>query len=88
MGKGFVRILLGYGLISLYYFLKYNTWFQFGIFKTYEYLASDDILSVNMFLRFLLIYAYSMFIKCFIYGFFQLTFINIWNIYDNRYCLL
>ena len=74
IAKGFARIGIGYGLILLYYFLKYNTWFQFGIFKKYEYLASDDILAVNMFLRFLLIYAYSMFIKCFIYGFFQLIY--------------
>ena len=74
ISKGLTRILVGYGLISLYYFLKYNTWFQFGIFKIYEYLASDDILSMNMFLRFLLIYAYSIYIKCFIYGFFQLIY--------------
>ena len=74
IGKGFVRILIGYGLISLYYFLKYNTWLQIGIFKTYEYLASDDVLSMNIVLRFLLIYAYCLFIKCFIYGFFQLIY--------------
>ena len=72
--KGTVRILIGYGLICLYYFLKYNTWFQFGIFKIYEYLASDDVLAINIGLRFLLIYAYCMFIKCFIYGFFQLIY--------------
>ena len=74
MSKGFVRILIGYALISIYYFLKYNTWFQFGIYKIYEYLASDDILSMNIVLRFFLVYAYCMFIKCFIYGFFQLIY--------------
>ena len=72
--NGFIRILIGYGLISLYYFLKYTTFFQFGIFKTYEYIASDDILSMNIVLRFILIYVYSIFIKCFIYGFFQLIY--------------
>ena len=74
MRNGFIRILIGYGLISLYYFLKYTTFFQFGIFKTYEYIASDDILSMNIILRFILIYVYSIFIKCFIYGFFQLIY--------------
>ena len=34
--KGFIRIGVGYGLIALFYFCKYNTYFQFGIFKIYE----------------------------------------------------
>jgi hypothetical protein len=74
MKKGAIRIAIGYGLIVLYYFLKYNTYFQFGIFKIYEYLASDDILAQNIVIRFLLIYLYSIFIKIFIYGFFQLIY--------------
>ena len=72
--KGFIRINVGYGLIGLYYFLKYNTYLQFGIFKIYEYLASDDVLAMNIVFRFLLIYGYSVFIKLFIYGFFQLIY--------------
>ncbi len=72
--KGFIRVGIGYGLISLYYFLKYNTYFQFGIFKIYEYLASDDVLAMNVIVRFLLIYAYCIFIKLFICGFFQLIY--------------
>jgi uncharacterized protein YegL len=72
--KGFIRIGIGYALIALYYYLKYNTYFQFGIFKIYEYLASDDVLAMNIFIRFLLIYGYSVFIKLFIYGFFQLIY--------------
>ena len=31
--KGFIRIVIGYGLIFTYYFLKYNTYLQWGIFK-------------------------------------------------------
>ena len=72
--KGVIRIVIGYGLITLYYFLKYNTYFQFGIFKIYEYLASDDILAQNVLIRFFLIYVYCVFIKIFIYGFFQLIY--------------
>ena len=74
MKKGFIRVGVGYAAIALYYYLKYNTYFQFGIFKIYEYLASDDVLAINIILRFLLIYAYSIFIKLFIYGFFQLIY--------------
>jgi hypothetical protein len=72
--KGFIRVGIGYASISVYYYLKYNTYFQFGIFKIYEYLASDDVLAMNIAIRFLLIYAYSVFIKLFIYGFFQLIY--------------
>ena len=72
--KGFIRIGIGYASIALYYYLKYNTYFQFGIFKIYEYLASDDVLAMNIVFRFLLIYIYSIFIKLFIYGFFQLIY--------------
>ena len=72
--KGVIRIVIGYGLITLYYFLKYNTYFQFGIFKIYEYLASDDILAQNVLIRFFLIYVYCVFVKIFIYGFFQLIY--------------
>ena len=72
--KGFIRVGIGYASISVYYYLKYNTYFQFGIFKIYEYLASDDVLAMNIAIRFLLIYAYSIFIKLFIYGFFQLIY--------------
>ena len=72
--KGFIRIVIGYGLIFTFYFLKYNTYLQWGIFKIYEYLASDDVLAMNVVVRFLLIYFYSIFIKLFIYGFFQLIY--------------
>ncbi len=78
--KGFIRIGVGYGLIELYYFLKYNTYLQFGIFKIYEYLASDDVLAMNIFFRFLLIYGYCVFIKLFIYGFFQLIYLSLIHI--------
>lgn len=72
--QGTIRIIAGYGLIALYYFLKYNQFWQFGMFKIYEYLASDDCLSINLGFRFLLIYAWSIYIKFFIYGFFQLIY--------------
>ncbi len=72
--KGFIRIAVGYGLIALFYFCKYYTYFQFGIFKIYEYLASDDVLAMNIFFRFLLIYGYCVYIKLFVYGFFQLIY--------------
>lgn len=71
---GCIRIAIGYSLISLYYFLKYSTNLQFSIFKVYEYLASDDVLAMNFILRFLMIYPYVVFIKLFIYGFFQLIY--------------
>jgi len=71
---GCVRIIIGYSLISFYYFLKYSTNLQFSIFKVYEYLASDDVLAMNFILRFLMIYPYVIFIKLFIYGFFQLIY--------------
>ena len=74
MKKGYIRIGVGYGLIALFYFLKYNTYMQFGIFKIYEYLASDDVLAMNIIIRFFLIYFYCIFIKLFIYGFFQLIY--------------
>jgi hypothetical protein len=44
------------------------------MFEVYQYIASDDILSVNVALRFLLIYAWNVYIKFFIYGFFQLIY--------------
>ena len=69
-----IRIIVGYGLIFLYYFFKYNSFLQLGIFKTYEYIASDDALSVNVGLRFLMIYGWCIFIKFYIYGFFQLIY--------------
>ena len=72
--EAFIRIGAGYGLIFLYYFLKYNTFWQFGMFKTYEFIASDDALSINIALRFLMIYGWCVFIKFFIYGFFQLIY--------------
>ena len=69
-----IRIIVGYGLICLYYFFKYNSFLQLGIFKTYEYIASDDALSIHVALRFLMIYGWCLFIKFFIYGFFQLIY--------------
>lgn len=72
--EAFIRIIVGYGLIVLYYVLKYSNLLQFGMFKVYQYIASDDILSVNVALRFLLIYAWNVYIKFFIYGFFQLIY--------------